>query len=358
MAKRITTRTDLTIGIDVGDRSSEMCVLGGDGEVVRRERVATSVGGLERHLGKLSRSRVVIEVGTHSPWMSRWLEEQGHEVLVANPREVTSIAKSRRKNDRRDAEQLARLGRADPALLCPVQHRGEQVQRDRALLAVRDQLVRMRGSLASKTRSLTKSLGERLPKGEPPALPRRVKEAGLEGLFEGMDALLATIEALNEQIRRLDARIEDCAKQRYPETVLLRQVQGVGPITSLAYVLTLEDPSRFARSRTVGSYVGLRPMQRESGERRPMLSISKEGDRFLRRLLVQSAQYILGAFGPDCDLRRFGQRLAKRGGRAAKKKAVVAVARKLAVLLHRLWRAGEVYDPLYLARRSSAPASA
>lgn len=136
------------------------------------------------------------------------------------------------------------------------------------------------------------------------------------------------------------------AREKYQHTELLRQVTGVGPVTSLAYVLTLETPLRFARSRDVGPYLGLVPDQDESGECQPQLGISKAGDRMLRKLLVGSAHYILGPFGPDCDLRRFGMKLCARGGKNAKKRATVAVARKLAVLLHRLWISGDVYEPL------------
>ena len=140
------------------------------------------------------------------------------------------------------------------------------------------------------------------------------------------------------------------AAQRTPP----RQVPDVGAITALYYVLTIEDPGRFAKSRAVGAYVGLRPRQRDSGEQKPQLRITKAGDRLLRSLLVRCAHYILGPFGPDADLRRSGLRMAERGGAAGKKRAIVAVARRLAVLLHRLWVTGEVYEPL----RGRAPQAA
>jgi transposase len=158
--------------------------------------------------------------------------------------------------------------------------------------------------------------------------------------------LLTTIESLTQTIREMDREVERVCRERYPETALLRQISGVGPITALCFVLTIEDPSRFAKSRSVGAYLGLRPKQRDSGEQQPQLRITKAGDRLLRRLLVSAAHYILGPFGPDTDLRRAGLRMAERGGKAAKKRAVVAVARRLAVLLHRLWVTGEEYEPL------------
>jgi transposase len=165
-------------------------------------------------------------------------------------------------------------------------------------------------------------------------------------LRETRQPLLRLIATLNDEIKSYDRRIGQLAREKYTHTQLLRQVTGVGPITALAYVLTLETPLRFARSRDVGPYLGLVPKQEDSGDSQPQLGISKAGDRMLRKLLVGSAQYILGPFGPDTDLRRFGMRLCERGGKNAKKRAAVAVARKLAVLLHRLWVSGEVYEPL------------
>ena len=128
--------------------------------------------------------------------------------------------------------------------------------------------------------------------------------------------------------------------------MLLRQVPGVGALTALTYVLTLEDPARFADPRAVGSYLGLRPRQADSGDLSPQLHVTKAGDEMLRRLLVGAAHYILGPFGPDTDLRRWGLGLAARGGKRGKRLAVVAVARKLSVLLLRLWATGEAYEPL------------
>jgi len=142
------------------------------------------------------------------------------------------------------------------------------------------------------------------------------------------------------------------SEERYPRTRLLRQVPGVGPVTALAFVLALADPSRFRSSRSVGAYLGLRPRRSDSGESMPELRITKAGNGAVRRLLVQCAQYILGPFGPESDLRGWGLKLAGRGGKRAKRVAVVAVARKLSVLLHRLWVSGENYDPL----RNSKPA--
>jgi transposase len=160
------------------------------------------------------------------------------------------------------------------------------------------------------------------------------------------EPLLKEVESLNERIQEYDERMEKIAKQVYPEVSLLKQVKGVGTQIALTYVLTIEDPHRFRKSREVGCFLGLRPGRRNSGESEPEKRISKEGDRYLRTMMVQGAHYILGPFGHDSDLRRWGLKLAERGGKNAKKRAVVAVARKLAVLLHKLWVSGEVYEPL------------
>lgn len=346
MHEGITGEQPMTIGLDLGDRRSHLCAVDARGEASAQRTLPTTQRGLQRTFAELAPSRVVMEVGTHSPWVSRLLASLGHEVIVANAREVKSISQSRSKSDAADAEQLARLGRADPQLLRPIRHRGAQAQRDRVLLGVRDGLVRARTALINQARGSAKALGQRLPRCTSAAFAGRIREKELEDLFPGLETLVDTIAQLTAAIRAKDREIARLCEERYPETELLRQVPGVGPITALAYVLTLEDPHRFARSRSVGAYLGLCPAQRQSGERNPELRITKQGDVFLRRMLIQASHYILGAFGPDTDLRRFGTRLIARGGRLAKKKARVAVARKLAVLLHCLWRTGELYEPL------------
>ena len=356
MSKGITVIPESTIGLDVSDKHTHGFVVGADGEEVERFRCQTTAEGLQKVMAKYGDSQVVLEVGPHSPWMSRLLQSMELEVIVANPRRVRLIADSERKNDRLDAERLARLGRVDTRLLSPVRHRSEQAQKDLILLKARDGLVRGRTQLINQVRGFSKSLGVKLPKCSADSFARRMRTAVCEGVFPGWEMMLEMIQCLTSQIRRMDYRIERLCEERYPETEALRQVVGVGPITALAFVLTLEDPHRFERSRTVGAYLGLHPRQRESGERRPQLPITKTGDVYLRRLLVCSAHYVLGPFGPDTDLRRFGLRLMQRGGRAAKKRAVVAVARKLAMLLHRLWVSQETYVPVAYKRQPAEAA--
>jgi transposase len=279
----------------------------------------------------------------------------GHEVIVANARQVQLISASSRKDDRLDAQMLARLARVDPELLRPIHHRGEKAQQDLLAIRVRAALVEARTSLVNAARGLAKSMGERLPSCDTDSLNVERLESLPEKLGEQLTPLVKEVESLTEKIQQLDQELEQIARTEYPETRLLRQVSGVGSLIALTFVLTLEDRGRFEKSRDVGCYVGLRPKRSESGESQPQLRITKEGDIYLRKMLVQGAHCILSRRAPDTDLKRWGLRLAERGGKNAKKRAVVAVARKLAVLLHRLWVTGEIYEPL---RNSTAKQAA
>jgi transposase len=336
----------LTVGVDLGDQWSNYCILGLAGETLAEGQFRTRKQEVAEFFHILAISRVVIEVKTHSAWVREIIAGFGHEVLVANPRLMDGSKRRRRKSDRIDAEKLARLGRTDPKSLHPIQHRSTEVREDLLVLRARDALVRSRTELINSVRGQVKSMGARISGCSSFAFSQKAAAQIPEGVQETLQPLLRLIAMLNDEIKTFDQRIEKLAADKYMHTQLLRQVAGVGPVTSLAYVLTLETPLRFARSRDVGPYLGLVPRQEDSGDIQPQLSISKAGDRMLRRLLVGSAQYILGPFGPDTDLRRFGMRLCERGGKNAKKRAAVAVARKLAVLLHRLWVSGEVYEPL------------
>lgn len=269
MAKGIASARQVTIGVDLGDRRSEVCVLDGAGKVVWRGSAPTTEPGLGRVLGRYPAARVVMEVGTHSPWVSRKVVALGHEPIVANARKVRLIAANEDKDDRVDAELLARLGRVDPALLRPIQHRGEQAQRDRAVLGVRDGLVRSRASLITQARGLAKAQGHRLPKCGTEAFARRMRRERLLELFPGFEALVDTIEHLTQRIRELDAEVGRLCEVSYPETKLLRQVPGVGALTALGYVLTIEDPGRFAKSRSVGGLSGASAEAAAVGKLRP-----------------------------------------------------------------------------------------
>jgi transposase len=336
----------LTIGLDLGDRWSFCCVLDEAGKILLEQKVATTPEAMKQTFGKIPRSLIAVETGTHSPWVSRLLTELGHELIVAHAQKVELITKSNRKDDRHDARTLARLVRIDPELLGPVRHRSAKAQIHLTVIRARAELVSARTALVNAARGLVKSFGQRLPKCGTYQVSEKLSEGLSAELRDVLVPLLREVESLNERIQEYDERMEKIAKEEYPEVSLLQQVKGVGTQIALTYVLTIEDPYRFPKSRVVGCFLGLRPGRRNSGESEPQKGISKEGDRYLRTMMVQGAHYILGPFGEDSDLRRWGLKLAERGGKNAKKRAVVAVARKLAVLLHRLWVSGEVYEPL------------
>jgi transposase len=348
----------MTAGLDLGDRYSYLCLIDtASGEVMEEGRLRTTPETFKRRFASERPMRIAIEAGTHSPWVSRVLEECGHEVLVANARKLRLIYANKQKTDEIDAENLARLARVDPKLLYPLKHRGEDSQAHMALIRSRQALVGCRTQLVNHVRGAVKSFGGRLPKCPAVSFHKRAAEHIPEALWPALEPLLETIGSLTQRIRDYERKLEMLAKERYPETDLLRQVEGVGTLTALTFVLTLEDPYRFEKSRSVGAYLGLVPATDQSGDRNPQKRISKEGDEMLRKLLVGSSHYILGPFGSDSDLRHHGEKIASRGGKNSKKRAVVAVARKLSVLLHSLWLSGEVYEPLRNTHHSGGQAA-
>jgi transposase len=347
----------LTIGLDLGDRSSWYCVLDEAGEVISEQKLGTTPKAMKEVFAAMPRSRIALETGMHSPWVSRLLSELGHEVIVAHARNVRLIGESRRKDDRLDARTLARLARIDPQLLSPVKHRSAQAQADLTVIRARASLVRARTALVNTARGLTKSYGERLRGCNPRNMDVEKAQSLSPELQAALGPLLQGLESLSERIGEYNQRIEAIAQQSYPQTALLKQIKGVGTLIALTYMLTLEDPHRFRKSRDAGCYLGLQPGRRNSGQSEPQMHISKEGDPYLRTLLVQGAHHILGPFGADSDLRRWGLKLAERGGKNGKKRAIIATARKLAVLLHRLWVSGEVYEPLRNTKRTMLAAA-
>jgi len=357
-ASRNFSQSKLTVGLDLGDRSSCYCVLDESGRIVMEQRVSTTAKGLQAAFGAMPRSRIALETGVHSPWISRLLSGLGHEVIVAHARNVRLIGESRKKDDRLDAQTLARLARIDPQLLCPVKHRSAKAQADLTVIRARAGLVRARTALVNTARGLAKSYGERLRGCNVRNMNREKAEGLSPELQTALEPLLACLESVSEQICEYNERIEKLAQDSYPQVALLKQIKGVGTLIALTFLLTLEDPHRFRKSRDVGCYLGLQPGRRNSGQSEPQMHISREGDPYLRTLLVQGAQHILGPFGVDCDLRRWGLKLAERGGKSGKKRAIIATARKLAVLLHHLWVSGEVYEPLHNSNRVALAAAA
>ena len=342
---------EAVVGLDIGDKKIALCEVDAEGKLVGRGGMATTRAGLDTRFAAVPRMRVVLEAGQHSPWISRYLEGFGHEVIVVNPYRLRLIAQSLKKSDRSDAEMLARVGRLDPEMLSSVHHRRASAQQDRAVVQSRAMLVSMRVSLVNSVRALVKTNGfEALPAaGSLESFVRTVEDAIAEELRPALGGLLLQVESLTEQIKKYD-RMLDGMVAKYPfAQQLVDQIPGVGPVIAVTYVLTLDDPARFKKSRDVGAYLGLVPSQRQSSDHSPELHITKQGDRYLRSMLVQGAQYILSR-GPDCDLKAWGEG-HKGTSKSQRKRTVVAVARKLAVLMHHLWVSGADYDPFYQRQR-------
>ena len=339
-------RGRLTVGCDLGDRTTKICVLDAEGEVCARQTIRTRPDNVREWFERCPKARVVIEVGTHSRWFDELLRTMGHESIVANPRQLPLIYRNRSKTDELDAERLARIGRVDLKLLCPIQHRSQGAQADLAVIRARDVVVRERTRLVNHIRGVVKPFGYRLPGCSAEGFSDRIRDDLPRSLWPAVGPLLAILRQIDRQIAQFDKRIAERAKTAYPEVARMTQVHGVGVLTALALTLVVEDRGRFKKSRDIGPFLGLVPRKSQTGESDPELGISKAGDERVRRLLVQCAHHILGRFGPDSDLRRYGLRVAGQGGQNAKKRAVVAVARKLVVLLHRLWVTGAAYQPI------------
>lgn len=335
----------ITTGIDLGDHTSAYHQLDGDCNFVESGSVRTTAEGFKKQFAGEPRMRIVMEAGTHSAWVAELLTQFGHEVIVANPRAIPLISNSTRKNDDADAELLARLGRVDPKLLKPIKHRGAEAREHMLLIRARAAIVEARTKLVNAVRGLAKNMGERISSFDTDQMTIEKLAALPESMRHPLTALAACCESLTEQIKECDKRIEQIAAQHYPEVRYLTQISGVGTLIALTFILTIDDPNRFAKSRDVGCYIGLRPKQRESGESQPQLGISKEGDAYLRKMLVQAAHCVMSRRAPETDLKRWGAKLASRGGGNGKKRALVAVARKLGILMHRLWVDQAVYEP-------------
>lgn len=344
------------VGIDLGDRTSRVCVLDANAQVLKEFTVQTTPESLRSAFQRRA-TLIAIEAGTHSHWVSHLLEELGHTVIVANPRQLHLISRSSKKTDRADALALARLAKADATLLAPIQPRNPQQQMHLTLLRARAHLVAQRTALLNSARGLVKPHGVRLGKrGSASAQASLVQSLPAE-LQPAIGPMLNLIDHMSAQIQLYDAQLTELAATHYPETEKLRKIHGVGLIVALTYVLVIADPQRFRSSRQVGCYTGSTPRRDDSGQSQPQLRITGHGDAYLRAMLTQSAQFILGPLGQDCDLRRWGLRLCERGGKNAKKRAITAVGRKLAVLMHRLWISAEPYDPFYNAKRAPAVAA-
>lgn len=336
-------RSKITIGLDLGDRQHRFCALDFYGQVMEEGAVVNSRECLTELSSRYPGALIVMEAGCHSPWISRHLEEAGCEVVVSNPRKTRAIYQHERKSDRRDALMLARIARMEPALLYPVRHGSEQAQQDLLRIKLRDSVVRARVGLINSVRFTLKSLGYTVTNPSTERFHKVIEGQLPESVSKVIAPSVRAIEELSLRIKMLDREILTLARN-YSETAWLEQIPGVGPITALYFVLKIGDPARFERVRDVGAFIGLCPRRDQSGENDPQLRISKRGDAYLRRLLVSAAQYILGPFGPPSVLREYGLALAAGGTSRARKRAVVAVARKLSVLLLTLWKNQSAYQ--------------
>jgi transposase len=345
------------IGIDLGDKHHIAVMIDSKGKESKALRLPNTREGLQKLLGKHPGSTVVMEAGTHSPWISRFVEQCGCKAHVGQPRKIRAIWDADDKSDERDARMLARLYRFDPKMVPVVHHRGEQAQADLAVVKARSQLKSARQQLINHVRATVKSFGGRLDSCGAASFATKTQGQIPEALKPAMEGVYVSIETLSEQIRDLEHQIKRMCVEDYPETQWLMQVPGVGPMTALTYVLTLEDPDRFAKSREVGSFLGLTPRRDQSGQTDKQLRITKSGDKMLRCLLVNCVTHILKENSPDCELKRFGQRLSERGGKRGVKTAKVAMARKLSVMLHRLWKDRVDYRPFPTGKEAAAVAA-
>ena len=333
------TKNTNTIGIDLGDKAHETCTLNAEGEIIERSSVLNNRETLITFSKANRGATLIMEAGCHSPWISRLFTRQGHKVIVANPRKLRAIYESDNKNDQRDAEMLARIGRFDGKLLYGIEHKSEAHQRALKIIDARDVLVSARVKLVNHVRGSLKSLGIFLPSGcSTECFARKAREHLEEADYALLAPVIETIAELSVRIKAEDKHIEQMITEDYPESQKLMTIPGVGPMTALAFVLIIGSPDRFAKARDVGPFLGLVPGRDQSGDTDKPMRITKAGNRMLRRLLVSCAQYTLGKFGPDSALKEAGERKIATGAKVAKKKAVVKTARKLAVLMLAVWK--------------------
>jgi transposase len=346
MKQSTVTADQYTIGLDLGDSRSTLCVLDARGQIVEEANVLTRGEALRDRFHR-PRARVVMEACGQSSWIGDLLEELGHEVCVINPRQLKLISHSVKKTDRNDARLLARIGRTDVGLLQPTHRRRVEYRNARTVLKTRRSLVEARTRLVNSVRSTAKGYGCKIRTCSTECFAKAATASLPAELRKMTQPQLDALSFLTKQIESCDLEIERLGREQFPQTELLRRIHGVGPQVALAFVAAIDEPDRFRRSREVGPYLGLTPRRDQSGDSDPRLRISKHGDGSVRSLLVSSATHILRVRAPDSDLKRFGQRTA--GGHPSPRdrgRARIAVARKLAVLMHHLLQSGEVYEPL------------
>lgn len=324
-------------GLDVSDKLTHVCVTDASGLVLWAGSCATDPEVIARTLKSRAPglARVILETGPLSAFLYHGLVERGVPAICVCARHAKGVLSARvNKSDPHDAEGLSQMART--GWFKAIRIKDEATHMDRARLKIRDQLIDARQAMAGQLRGLLKLFGLRLGQATTPGKRRE----RLEALFAQkpelapiLGPLIESIEALEVQIAR-SSRALVAAAQADPVTARLMTAPGVGPITALVFKTSIEDPGRFARGEDAGAFAGLAPRRNQSGERDCKGRISKAGDPMLRSALYEAANCLLARVKRPCALRDWGQKLAQAKG---PKRARVAVARKLAILLHRLW---------------------
>lgn len=327
------------IGIDIGDKVNFICILNESGDILDKFEIDNNKEEMIEYFESIEKASIVIEAGSHSPWISRLLISIGHDVFTCNPRHLAAVSQNLQKSDQTDCEILARLLLTGKHLLKQVHHAKEDAMRDFLLIKSRRALVKSRTILINNSRGVVKSFGERIsPRLTADAFHKHAGETLKEDTLEKIEDLIEVIGKTTEQILKYEKSIKDLIKKKYPVAELLQSINGVGPLTSLAFILTIDDPNRFEKSRNVPVYLGLVPRRDQSGDKDKQLPITKAGSKLMRSLLLNCANYILSEKGEDNQIKRFGLKISGNGkSKARKNKAKVAVARKLCVIMHQIW---------------------
>lgn len=352
-----TTLPELTIGLDLGDRSTHVCVLDRDGEIVGETPLPTDRESIEALFNSVvaAQPRVIFEVGSQSRWVQKLARECGiNDILAVNPRKLALISKNLKKTDQNDAYLLARAGQALPELLSPIEHVSDEIYVERALMDSRLLLVQERTKLITRVRALAKTFGVKLQKCSTESFARNAPEQIPALLRPACHPLFALLELLDKQITAIEKACRKLIKEKYPIAAKLQRIGGVGEIVALYFVLAVADPSRIRNPRDIGAYFGLVPRKQQSGSSDPQLRITKAGNSGVRRLLVLAAHCLISR-GKDCALQRWALALCQRGGRNSKKRAIIALARKLAVVMLAIWKSGATYDPWHGVPPSERP---
>lgn len=328
------------VAIDLHDEYSQLCVMSPSREKLTEARVPTTRVALADFFAQRQRSRVIYEAGPHALWVGELLKELGHEPIACHPRRVRLIAEGRNKNDRMDAEILARLSLSDLELIRPIHQRSRSTLDQRSVIRARAAVVDAQKRLRTMLRGLVKPFGLRVHRGKKRALAE-LSTAALPPLVRvSVDSVLQILTATAEQIAILDKHVEQICEQNVA-TTRLQTIPGVGPLVAAAFVHAIEDPKRFA-SNDIGPYIGLTPSNRSSaGKKLAPKEKGRPGDPYLRSLLLQAAWTLMNSRS-ESDLARWGRGLVERIG---PKKAAFALARKLATLMHHLWLREEDFQP-------------